>query len=69
MVKMEYCKGCYCEDNYCELLYMFIDKLTDFGVCPCSICLVKVICTNAYGCEDYVTFYQDIKNNRKKGFR
>ena len=49
------CNGCYCEDNDCDI----IDKLTDFDICPCGICIIKVMCNDA--CEDYNTFYQHLK--------
>ncbi len=54
------CSGCYIymEDLSCDITSIFIDKLTDSDMCPCSICLVKVVCEGT--CEDYLIFYRDL---------
>ena len=57
---MEQCEGCYTFikakdlgkiiESYCRLYYMV--KNNFLKTCPCSLCLVKMICKD--GCKDYL---------------
>lgn len=62
---MENCKGCYgcyLEDRrrVCFLLGQIDEE------CPCSMCLVKVICSEA--CKPYYKFWDKASPGLKKGF-
>ncbi len=60
------CTGCFMEDISCDIRTVFIDKLIDSDICPCSICIVKVMCDTT--CRDYLKFYGDLseRSNHKK---
>jgi hypothetical protein len=53
------------ESHRCDVIVLYLDRLTAYDVCPCSICIVKVMCSGV--CEDYRIFYRDIVHNRMIG--
>ena len=57
------CNGCHTKIQGCGIITKYVDRLTEFDVCPCGICLVKVVCYDA--CTEYSEFYHDIETNRK----
>ncbi len=59
------CKGCYMRlsGKICGIIHQFLDRVTDYDICPCRMCIVKVTCNGV--CADYSVFYEDIKFNRR----
>jgi len=47
---MENCRGCYSGRNRC----FYVSYITNTTRCPCSTCLIKVICR--FMCDDYEGF-------------
>jgi len=43
----KHCKGCAARSNGC------IYTLANNGNCPCVNCLVKMVCINSEGCEEW----------------
>jgi hypothetical protein len=60
----ENCSGCLPENNPCGVLLRFQDILTAYDVCPCSTCIVKVMCGRT--CDAYDVFYRDMHYNWKR---
>ena len=57
------CNGCRVKIKGCAIITRYMDRLTDYDICPCGICLVKVVCYIA--CDEYSEFYNDVETNRK----
>ena len=55
------CKGCFMQDRHTS---SFIRTLTDSDICPCSTCLVKVLCEET--CEAYEAFCDSISARGRK---
>ena len=51
------CKGCY-REYHCMVLHFMINY-QKVGICPCSACLVKVVCKHN-PCEDFGAFYREV---------
>lgn len=55
---MKYCEGCCSREPGCVVMihieYTIEKKGVMLNECPCSICLIKVVCRSA--CEDYLSF-------------
>ncbi len=59
------CNGCRMQKKNCDIPSRFLNRLTAYDVCPCGICIVKVMCDTGNPCEEYSRFYHDISNNRR----
>ena len=46
-MSQNYCKGCAAEKNGC--IYAPVNP----GDCPCMTCLVKMVCVETEGCEEW----------------
>jgi hypothetical protein len=64
--KKDDCIGCYREDRCMALNFMI--NYQKIGTCPCSMCIIKVVCVNN-PCEDYGTFYRDVWEVYMKKFK
>jgi len=49
------CEGCKSNERECALKPYFIDEQGNKIVCPCSICLIKMICKEL--CSDIQVYY------------
>ena len=61
------CKGCLSmdpSDLKLPCIYMSYFKTNQNGKCPCSNCLVKVVCEEA--CEDLMQLAKEIRTKRTK---
>lgn len=54
---MNYCEGCFSyiySTDTGEMLCCMFKVFNDEGQCPCTLCVVKMMCENA--CNDYHVF-------------
>ena len=68
MKRQECCKGCKiftrCPSNIDEI-YSCLDMIKDYINCPCSKCILKVICETP--CNEFIEFKShNFKNKNKK---
>ena len=56
---MKCCEGCRSKSfcRFLEACYKTIENKRDIDKCPCSICLVKVVCNEQ--CEEFRAFYHE----------
>jgi len=64
--KKDDCIGCFREE-YCITLHHII-YYRNIEMCPCSICIIKVVCVNN-PCEKYNIFYRKVWEFYMKTFK
>lgn len=58
------CEGCLSYRKNCEIRRLeHLYGMYDIKKCPCSICLLKVICQDA--CEEYNAYYNKVRVDRR----
>jgi hypothetical protein len=63
-----HCEGCLSHIYFLEkgeVIYCTLKEYNDEGQCPCSRCIVKMICEHA--CNDYHAFRNDTIDRRREG--
>ena len=55
MAISKYCKGC-SKQYYCDSESPFNDDRS----CPCSLCVVKVMCRDQVNCSDWVIWFDKV---------
>lgn len=61
------CEGCHHKD-WCIFLTIFSKQVTSDDICPCEMCLIKMVCIGRM-CEEYEALWQTIWNRWVKRVR
>lgn len=61
-MKLEDCEGCTLFSDKFKCFWFYTDL-----VCPCSVCLVKAMCSGEEGicCEEFVKYKKDIERYKE----
>lgn len=51
------CSGCYLWENKIESICSYQPIASSEIICPCVTCLVKTMCTDEQGCDEYTRVY------------
>ena len=57
-----HCEGCYSYEEGDEIINCEIAPSNNISKCPCSRCLIKVMCK--VGCDDFENYYDKFLKDR-----
>lgn len=57
------CDGCKLREK-CVFLFDFSVSVYEYDVCPCSMCIIKMMCGSFHPCEEYNEFWRTIYRRR-----